>query len=186
MIGIWLLVCWIGVGGWTCLGMMEVSFVTPKVAKEMGIDVSARASGPKHVWVTLRFEKKGRLEHYGPERYSRVEMRIGDGEQPLVVAGLKERSTKEGEVQVSLMVARQHLDSTALMVVVGSGLIPGGGYEVKLKDFVDLEAVDAARRAQAEERKRQKAGSKGGGAPAASPAVPAAAVPTAADVEDGR
>ena len=89
-------------------------------------------------------------------------------------------------MQVSLMVARQHLDSTALMVVVGSGLIPGGGYEVKLKDFVDLEAVDAERRAQAEKRKRQKAALKEGGAPAASPAVPAAAVPTAADVEDGR
>ena len=157
-----------------CLAMMSVAQVSKERAREMGLNVQARAAGPEAVWVGLSFKTEGALKGFRPEHYSRVELRFMDGKQSLlqggqslVTAALQMEQPRPGQVVVGFTASRASVHRMSLMVVVGSGLMPGGGYELALKDFIDLEALD---RREPEQEAGETAPPEGG--PPASTAGP--------------
>ncbi|MBL9127349.1 MAG: hypothetical protein JNL97_06870, partial [Verrucomicrobiales bacterium] len=86
---------------------------------------------------------------FGPGRFSRVELRFFEGTNLAFNAPLQFRPAPPGQVLVGFQVRRALADRVTLMVVIGSGLIPGGGFELRLKDFLvggsDGQAPDKAR-----------------------------------------
>ncbi len=125
------------------LAMMELTEVSREQAKELGMEIRAKAAGPAGVRVELEFKTEGKLKDFGPDRNSRVDLWITKGKKFLLAAALQMERPAPGRVAVSLFADRSQLDSMALVVVVGSGLMPGGGYLLPLKDFVDPERAVA-------------------------------------------
>lgn len=125
-----------------CFAMMSVARVSRERAKALGMEIRWKAAGPNAVWVELKFRQEGELKDFAPERFSRVELRITDGDKPLVTAALQMKRPSPKQVIVSFTAARAHLDRIALMVVVGSGLMPGGAFELQVSDFVELGKPD--------------------------------------------
>ena len=114
--------------------------VSKERAKELGMEVRTTATGPNHVSVQLEFKTEGRFEEFSPEGkhkdYSRVELRIGEGDDPSVTAPLREDRSKPGRVVVSFTADRTQLDKLKLWVVVPE---PDGRtiYDLRIKDFVE-------------------------------------------------
>ena len=121
--------------------MMSTEDVSKERAKELGMEIRSKAAGPDAVLVELEFETKGELRNFSPERFSRVELRIVEGERSLLTAALQEKRPSPGHVVVSFAADRAQLDKITLTVVVGSGQLSGGGYELRLKDLVELEKL---------------------------------------------
>jgi hypothetical protein len=87
--------------------------------------------------VELAFKNEGELKNF-----DRVELWIREGEKFLLGATLKEDRdrTKPGQVVVAFTVDRTLLDKARLVVVAGR-VMDMTGYELRVKDFVDLEKV---------------------------------------------
>lgn len=113
-----------------CFALWEIAEVSKEKAKEMGMEVRSTAAGPNDVRVELEFKPEGPLE-----TFSRVEMRIDAGQ---VTASLKEDRSKPGRVAVSFSANRSHLDKINLWVMA-PGFHGGTIYEVRVKDFIELE-----------------------------------------------
>ena len=125
-----------------CFALMEITRVSKEQAKALGMEIRAKANGTNAVWVELEFKPEGKLKRFSPENNSRVELEIRDGEKLLVgSAALREKRSSSGSIVVSLMASRGYLDKIILTVVVGSGQLSGGGYELRVKDFVELEKI---------------------------------------------
>ena len=98
--------------------------VSKERAKELGMEVRTTANGPNHVSVQLEFKTEGKFEEFSLEGkhkdHSRVELQIGEGDDPPVTAPLKEDRSKPGRV----------------VVVVPE---PDGRtiYDLRVKDFVE-------------------------------------------------
>lgn len=122
-----------------CLAMREIGIISTSEAKAMGLEVRATSAGPEALWLELEFRTEGRLRDYSPERsFSRVELEIRDGAKALLTyAALQEQHPKPGLVRVRFMASRAYLDKIILTIVVGDGLLPGGAYELRVKEFVD-------------------------------------------------
>jgi uncharacterized protein (DUF58 family) len=114
--------------------------VSREKAKELGMEVRTTVTGPNHVIVQLEFKTDGRFEEFSPEGkhkdHSRVELRIGEGDDPPVTAPLREDRSKPGRVVVSFTADRTQLDKLKLWVVVPE---PDGRtiYDLRVKDFVE-------------------------------------------------
>ena len=89
----------------------------------------------------LEFKTEGRLKGFDPNRGSRVELQMTEGEKSLVTAALQMKLPSPGHIVVSFAADRAQLDKINLMVVVGAGAAVGGGYELRVKDFVELEKL---------------------------------------------
>ena len=123
-----------------CFALMEITHVSKEQAKALGMEIRAKANGTNAVWVELEFKTEGELKRFNRENNSRVELEIRDGEKLLVgSAALREKRSSSGSIVVSLMVSRGYLDKITLTVVVGSGQLSGGGYELRVKDSVEHE-----------------------------------------------
>lgn len=119
-----------------CLALWSIAPVSKERAKELGMEVRAKAAGPDDVRVELEFATTDKFK-----TFSHVDLRIGDGGKSLVTAALREDRSKPGRVVVSFAADRAHLDKLTLWVMVAD-MVPGGtAYELKVKDFVDLEKV---------------------------------------------
>lgn len=122
-----------------CLAARSIGTLSPNDAKEMGVEVRATPAGPDAVWLEVEFKTGGKLKEYNPERSSHVELEIRDGEKSLLsYAALQEQHPAPGHVRVRFMANRAYLDKLVVTIVVGSGAMVGGAYELHLKDFVDL------------------------------------------------
>jgi hypothetical protein len=114
--------------------------VSKEGAKKLGMEVRTTATGPNHVIVQLEFKTDGKFEEFSPEGKfkdrSRVELRIGEGDDPPVTAPLREDRSKPGRVVVSFTADRTQLDKLKLWVVVpeADGRII---YDLRVKDFVE-------------------------------------------------
>ena len=90
----------------------------------------------------MEFKTEGKLKDFSPEGkfrdYSGVELRIGEGKDPLVTAPLREDRSKPkpGRVVVSFTADRTQLDKLKLWVFVPES--DGGTiYDLRVKDFVE-------------------------------------------------
>lgn len=116
-----------------CFALWGIAPVSKEWAKEMGMEVRSKAAGPNHVWVELEFKIEGKLKDF-----SSVDLRIGVGDNPTVTASLREDRSKPGRVVVSFTADRAQLDKFTLWVMV-PGSLGGTAYELRVKDFVEIE-----------------------------------------------
>jgi hypothetical protein len=130
-----------------CFAETAIYHVFRERAQELGMEVRSKAAGTNDLWVELEFKTEGRFKDFDPERRnSRVEMRIMEGGKLLVgYAALREKRSSSGGIVVGFMANRAYIENITLSVVVGSGLLSGGAYELRLKDFVEPEKVPQER-----------------------------------------
>lgn len=115
-----------------CFGMMSIAFVSKERAKELGIELRVKESGPNDVRVELEFKPVGELKQFG-----HVSLEIRDGDKFLMgYTPLKEKRSSSGSVVVHFMANRAFLDKVTLSIVVGE-VMNYSGYELKVKDFVE-------------------------------------------------
>ena len=116
-----------------CFADWMIESVTKDRAREMGMEVRSSAAGPNHVRVELEFKVGRELKDS-----SRVDLRIGEGDNPPVIAPLREDRSKPGRVVVRFTADRTQLDKLTLWVMVplGNG---GAVYDLRVKDFVERE-----------------------------------------------
>lgn len=119
-----------------CFAMMDIDLVSRERAKELGMQIRSKAAGPNDVRVELEFKTGGVLK-----RYSRVDLEIKEGGRSVLFASLREEQPEPGRVVVSFAADRTKLDGIALRVVTGAGSRDMSGYELRVKDFVDLEKL---------------------------------------------
>ena len=120
----------------TCFAMMEIAQVSKARAKELGMEIRSKANGPKEVWVELEFKPEGQFKSF-----SHVSLEIREGDKLLLgYAALREKRSSSGGVVVNFMANRAYLDKITLSVVVGLPM-DMTGYELRVKDFVELEQV---------------------------------------------
>jgi hypothetical protein len=116
-----------------CWGEMTIERVTKQRAKELGMEIRARAAGGDVVRVELEFPTKGELKEFG-----RVELEVKEAAKLVVSARLREDKTGPERVVVRFAVDRTKLDGVTLRVVVSEAALGGSGFEVRVRDFVDL------------------------------------------------
>jgi hypothetical protein len=120
--------------------LWEIAPVSKEQAKEMGMEVRSERAGPNHVRVELEFKTEGKFGEFSPEGKfkdrSRVELRIGEGDNPPVTAPLREDRSKQGRVVVSFTADRTQLDKLTLWVMV-PGTLGGTAYQLRINDFVE-------------------------------------------------
>lgn len=114
-----------------CFALWSIATVTKERAKELGIVVRSQAAGPNAVRVEMDFAAEGELQGY-----SRVELRVGEGDKPTVTAALREDRPKPGRCVVSFSADRAQLDRLTLRVMVPGGR-GGAIYEVRVRDFIE-------------------------------------------------
>ena len=121
-----------------CFALRLIAPLTKAEAKKIGIELRARPAGAEAVWLELEFKPEGKLK-----QFTHVELNMTEGEKSLVVsAGLRETRSSSGSVVVSLTVSRAHLEKTTLSVAMRDPAEAGDHtYELRMKDFVDLEKV---------------------------------------------
>jgi hypothetical protein len=128
-----------------CFALWVHRTVTKDGAKELGMEVRSEPAGPNQVRVELEFKTEGKFEKFSPEgkfsSYCGVELRIGEGEDPLVTAPLREDRSKPGQepgrVLFSFTADRAQLEKLRLRVFAPES--DGGTiYDLRVKDFVEL------------------------------------------------
>jgi hypothetical protein len=124
-----------------CFALWGYAHVSKERAKELGMEVRSTAAGPDQVRLELEFKIEGKLKDFIPggkfEDYSGVELRIGEGKNPLVTAPLREDRSKPGRVVVRFTADRAQLEKLKLCVFVTES--DGGTiYQLAVKDFVEL------------------------------------------------
>jgi hypothetical protein len=123
-----------------CLADWGIESVSKERAKELGLEIRAKVSGPTQISVELEFKIEGALKSFSREGSGRIELQVKDGETCLASATLKEDRSKPGRVVVNVIVDRAHLNMIALRVWV-PGVLGGDIYELRIKDFVELERI---------------------------------------------
>jgi len=121
-----------------CFALWDVGQVSKEQAKELGMEIRSKASGTNAVWVELELKTEGELKRFSRENFSRVELEIREGGKFLVSASLREERPSPGRVVTSFDADRAHLDKITLRVVVVPSGELGAGYELQVKDFVEL------------------------------------------------
>ena len=123
-----------------CFALTFHVAVSKEKATKLGLEVHTTATGPDRVEVQLEFKTEGLFVEFSPEGkhkdYSRVELRIGEGNDPPVIAPLKEDRSKPGRVVVNFTADRTEMDKLRLWVVVPE---PDGRtiYDLRVKEFVE-------------------------------------------------
>ncbi len=120
--------------------MIEIVIVTPSIAKDMGMELRAKASGPEVVRVELEFKTKDKLKEF-----VRVDLEICDGDLEkggkwLLSTALKEDRPKPDQIGVSFATTRANLKQLTLRIIAGP---PGNytGYDLSVTKFVDVEKL---------------------------------------------
>lgn len=117
------------------MAMMSIEEVDSGRAKQLGMEVRARAAGPELVRVELEFDATGTLKNF-----ERVELEMREGGKLLLSATLREERSGAGHIRAGFAADRGSLDQLTLRVVTGMGRTRTG-YDLPVKDFVDLAKV---------------------------------------------
>ncbi len=127
-----------------CFAVWDIEIVSKERAKELGLDVRPGQAGPTHVRVELEFKIEGELKNF-----SGVDLRIGQGNNPPVTAPLREDRSKPGHVVVRFTAEWAQLEKLTLEVMV-PGTLGGTVYDLRVKDFVEMNIVDRGGQARIE------------------------------------
>lgn len=128
-----------------CFALWVTVSVSKERAKELAMEVRSAPAGPNQVQVELEFKTEGKFEKFSPEgkfsSYCGVELRIGEGDNPLVTAPLREDRSKPGQepgrVVFSFTADSAQLEKLRLRVFAPES--DGGTiYDLAVKDFVEL------------------------------------------------
>ncbi|MCD6051591.1 MAG: hypothetical protein K0Q55_3000 [Verrucomicrobia bacterium] len=116
-----------------CLALMGIGWVTPKEAKELGIELRVTDSGPNAHWVELEFKPEGRFKEF-----QHVSLEIADGEKLLLGYTTLKETREPGKVTVRFMAGRPYVDKITLRIVTG---YPSNysGHDLRLKEFIKSE-----------------------------------------------
>jgi hypothetical protein len=113
-----------------CFALWGIAHVSPEDAKKLGMQVRSKPAGSQQVRVELEFKLEGALKDF-----SRVDLRIGAGDNPPVTAPLREDRSKPGHVAVSFNADSDQLGNLRLWLFVPE--TDGGSiYDLRVKDFV--------------------------------------------------
>lgn len=115
-----------------CFALWGLAPVSKDQAKELGMEVRTKATVPNHVIVELEFKAEDKLKNF-----SRVDLRIGEGDNPPVTAALREDRSKPGSVIVHFTAERDQLDKINLWVMVPRSR-GGTIYTLHAADFVEV------------------------------------------------
>ncbi len=116
--------------------MMSLVVVSKDEAKGLGMEVRARPAGPCAVRVELEFDAKGPLQ-----TFSRVDLESGGGGQPSISTPMQQEPSVPGRVAVGFAADRDQLGAFTLRVVMCSPQRNLVGYDLRIKDFVDVATV---------------------------------------------
>lgn len=119
------------IGPSLCFAEWEIAEVSKEQAKKMGMEVRSERAGLSLVRVELEFKTEGELKNF-----SRVDLRIGEGDNPFVTAPLREDRSKPGRIVIGFTADQAQLDKLSLWVMV-PGTLGGTIYELRIKDFVE-------------------------------------------------
>lgn len=131
-----------------CFALWDIVPVTKDQANDLGLEVRTKAAGRNRVSVELEFKTEGTFGAFGPDGKfkdsSGVQLWIGERDNPLLTAPLREDQSKPGRVVVAFHADREHLDQINLRVMAPfqDGGAGGTHYELRVKDFVEPEAAD--------------------------------------------
>lgn len=116
-----------------CLALMGLAIVSPKEARELGIDLRMKDSGPDAFWVELEFKPEGRFKEF-----QHVSLEIADGDKLLLGYTALKETRESGKVTVRFLAGRTYLDKITLRIVTG---FPSNytGHDLRLKEFIKLE-----------------------------------------------
>jgi hypothetical protein len=96
--------------------------------------IRTKANGPNDIWVELEFKPEGKFKDF-----SHVSLEIREGRKLLVgYAALREKRSSSGSVVVNFIANRVFLEKITLTVAVADVPLGGSGYELRVKDFVEL------------------------------------------------
>jgi hypothetical protein len=147
-----------------CFALWEIEQVDKKRAAELGMEIRSSAGGPNHVRVEFEFKMAGALKSFAGDdtgRTGRVELRVGQQNNPPITAPLREDRSKVGRVVVEFIADVAQLDRLSLWVMI-PGELGGNIFDLRIKDF-----VDAPKREADAEPGQKKAAPKNGPAAAA-------------------
>jgi len=134
----------LGVAPSPCFALWDVLTVSKEEAKELGLEVRTKAAGQSRVSVELEFKTEGSFKAFSPDGKfkdrSGVWLCIGQGDNSLLTAALKEDGSKAGRVVVGFSADRVQLDQCNLRVMAPfqDGGAGGTEYRLRVKDFVEL------------------------------------------------
>jgi hypothetical protein len=115
-----------------CFALWEIAPVDKETAKKMGMEIRSQSGAANQVRVELEFKLEGDLKDF-----SRVDLRLGLGDNPPLTAPLQEDRSKPGCVIVSFNADRAQLEKISLWIYV-PGMLGGVIYDIRVKDFVEV------------------------------------------------
>jgi hypothetical protein len=118
---------------------MLIERVTTERAKQLGMQIQANPAGHDALRIVLDFPTTGELKSF-----TRVDLEITDAGKLVLSSTLKDGHSKPGHVVVSLTAGRANLENMTLRVVSSQPALGGSGYDLRLKDFIDLKKPAAA------------------------------------------
>ena len=119
-----------------CFAMMSIAQLTKEEAKKMGIELRALAAGPRDARIEMEFDTRDAFK-----KFNRVELELLQDGKFVVLAPLKEERTKPDHILVGFAADRSAINKLMLRIVVSEPAMGGTGYEVPLKDFIDLDKI---------------------------------------------
>ena len=119
-----------------CLAMMEIARLSKDEARKMGIELRALAAGPRDARIEMEFDTRDALK-----KFNRVDLELMQDGKFLVLAPLKEERTKPNHILVGFAADRSAINKLMLRIVVSEPALGGTGYEVPLKDFIELDKI---------------------------------------------
>ncbi len=117
---------------------MSLGYLTPERAKEFGIEVTAQPSGPKAMRITLNIPITENMK-----AFSRVQLRMEDGDHSFLSANLKETYPSPDQVRVSFLADRDQLQRIKLWIIRNDIPLGGSGLILTLSEFVNLDQLDS-------------------------------------------
>ena len=134
-----LVVTLLGLTTTLCFAEMGIERLSPQRAKQLGIQLESTPAGPATLRIVLNFPTTGELKSF-----THVDLEIKDAGKLLLSSTLKDDRSKPGHVVVSLTADRANLDNMTLRLVSSQPALGGSGYDLRVKDFLDLKKPAAA------------------------------------------
>lgn len=112
-----------------CFAMRSIGVVTKQEAKEWGVVMQAKGSGPEQVWLELEFKAEGKLKDF-----HHVELEVREAGKMVLGYVVLESKREDRRVTVRFLTTRAALNSLSFCVVLG---LPGDqGYILPVKELV--------------------------------------------------